>query len=70
LKDDREHVEAPRSTFRESRPPKKFPKFMALRRNVIENVVDHQVYQDAMVKDDVQDIVPGLEGQSVLGGSS
>jgi hypothetical protein len=70
LQDAQEHVEAPRSTFRESRPPKKFPNFMALRSNVIEDATDHQVYQDAMVQDDVQVIVPGLEGQPVPGGSS
>jgi hypothetical protein len=50
LKDAQEHVEAPRSTFRESKPPKKFPNFMALRSNVIEDAADHQVYQDAMVQ--------------------
>jgi hypothetical protein len=70
LKDAQEHVEAPRSTFRESRPPKKFPNFMALMSNVIEEATDHQVYQDAMVQDDVWDIVPGSEGQPVPGGSS
>jgi hypothetical protein len=36
LKDAREHAETPRSTFRESRPPKKFPKYMALMSSVID----------------------------------
>jgi hypothetical protein len=53
LKDAQEHVEAPRSIVSESRPPKKFPNFMALRNNIIEEAVDHRVYQDAMVQDDV-----------------
>jgi hypothetical protein len=70
LKDVQEHVEAPRSTVKESRPPKKFPNFMALRSNVIEEAADHQVYQDATVQKDVQDIVPRSKGQLVPGGSS
>jgi hypothetical protein len=70
LKDAQEHVEAPRSTVRESRPPKKFPNFMALISNVIEEATNHQVYQDAMVQDDVWDIVPRSEGQPVPGGRS
>ena len=36
LRDAHEHVEASRSTFRESRPPKKFPNYMALMTSVIE----------------------------------
>jgi hypothetical protein len=44
LEDAQEHVEAPRSTFRESGPLKKFPKFMALMSNIIEEAVDEQVY--------------------------
>jgi hypothetical protein len=70
LKNAQEHVEAPRSTFRESMPPKKFPNFMALRSNVIKETIDHQVYQDDMVQDDVHDIVPRSEGQPVPSGSS
>jgi transposase InsO family protein len=70
MKDAQEHVEAPRSTFRESRPLKKFPNFMALMSNVIEEATNQQVYQDAMMEDDVWDIVPGSEGQPVPGGSS
>jgi hypothetical protein len=49
LKDAQKHVEAPRSTVRESMPPKKFPNFMALSNNVIEEEIDHHFYQNAMV---------------------
>jgi hypothetical protein len=70
LKDAQEHVEAPRSTVGERRPPTKFPNLMALTSNVIEEAVDHRVYQDAMVQDDVSDIVSGLERQPIQGGSS
>jgi hypothetical protein len=66
LKDAREHVEAPRSIVGESKPPKKFSNFMALRSNVIEEATNHQVYQDAMM----QDIVSESDEQQVLGGSS
>jgi hypothetical protein len=52
--------------FKESKPPKKFPNFMALRSNVNEEAADHQVYQDAMVKD----IVLGSKVRPVQGGSS
>jgi hypothetical protein len=44
LKDTQHLFEAPRSTFKESKPPKKFLKFMALGSNVIEDAADHQVY--------------------------
>jgi hypothetical protein len=53
LKDSQEHVEAPRSIVRESKPLKKFPNFLALTSNVIEETTNHQVYQDAMMQDDV-----------------
>jgi len=43
---------------------------MALMSNLIEEVVDQQVYQDALMEDDVWDIVLGFEGQLVPGGSS
>jgi hypothetical protein len=36
LRDAQEYVEAPRSTFRERRPPKKFPNYMALMSNIID----------------------------------
>ena len=44
LKNDQEHVEAPRSAYGERRPLKNFPNFMALMSNVIEEVMDQQVY--------------------------
>jgi hypothetical protein len=59
--DAQEQVEAPRSTLRESRPPTKFPNFKALICYVIEEVVVQQEQQDALVQDDVCDIVPGSE---------
>jgi hypothetical protein len=79
LRDAQEYVGAPRSTFRESRPLKKFPNYMALMSNIIDSepssfqeAVDQQVWWDAMVeytsimKNDVWDIVPRLEGKSIV----
>jgi hypothetical protein len=37
LKDAQEHVEAPRSTLRETKPPKKFPNFVALMSRIIDS---------------------------------
>jgi hypothetical protein len=79
LRDAQEHVESPRSTFRESRPLKKFPNYMALMSNILDSkpssfleVADQQVWWDAMVeeytiimKNDVGYIVPRLEGKLV-----
>jgi hypothetical protein len=70
LRDDQEQVEAPRSTFRESMPPKKFPNFVVLMNNVIENAVDQQVQHDDLVQDDVYDIMPRPEEKIVPGVSS
>jgi hypothetical protein len=36
LRDAREHVETPRTTFRESRPSKKFPNYMALMSSILD----------------------------------
>jgi hypothetical protein len=36
LKDARKHIEAPRSTFKESRPPRKFPNYMTLMSSIID----------------------------------
>jgi hypothetical protein len=80
LRDAQEYVEDRRSTFRESRPPKKFPNYMALISIIInskpsnyQEAADRQVWQDAMVeeytsimKNDVWDIVPRLEGKSIV----
>jgi hypothetical protein len=77
LRNAKEHIEAPRSTFRESRPLKKFLNYMALLSCIIdskassfEEAIDQQVWRNAMVKDDVWDIVPRLEGKLVSGSSS
>jgi hypothetical protein len=70
MKDAQEHVEAPRSIVRESRPSKKLPNFMALMSNIIKEAANQQVYQDAMIEDDVWDIVPRQEGQPIPSGSS
>jgi hypothetical protein len=70
LTDDQKQVKTLRSTFSESRPPKKFLEFMELMSNVIEKEADHQVQHDVLVKDDVRDIVLGPEGKPVPGGSS
>jgi hypothetical protein len=60
LRDAQEKVEAPRSTFRESRPPKKFPNFMVLMSSIIDSksssvqeATDQQVWRDSMGQDDV-----------------
>jgi hypothetical protein len=37
LRDAQEHAEAPRSIFRESRPSRKFPNFMALMNRIIDS---------------------------------
>jgi hypothetical protein len=49
LRDAQEQVEAPRSTFRQRETSKKFPNFMALMSNVIEEATDQQVQQDALM---------------------
>jgi hypothetical protein len=55
-----EHVEAPMSTFKESRPSKKFLNYMALLNCLInpkatnfEEATNQQVWRDAIVKDNV-----------------
>jgi hypothetical protein len=79
LRDVEEHVEAPSSTFRESRPPTRFSSYLALMSNIsesepstFEEAADEQVWRDAMVEEyssimrnDVWDIVPRLEGKSM-----
>jgi hypothetical protein len=80
LWDAQKHVEPPKSTFRESRPPRKFPQYMALMTSIIdsepssyEEAANQQVWQDAMVEEhnsimrnDVWEIVSRPEGKSVL----
>jgi transposase InsO family protein len=80
LRDAQEHVEAPKTTFRESRPPRKFSTYMALMTNIIdsepsnfEEATNQQVWRDAMVeehnsimKNDVWEIVPRPVGKSVV----
>jgi hypothetical protein len=58
LRDAQEHVETPRSTFRESKPPRKFPDYMALISSILDSepssfqeAIDQQVWQDAMVEE-------------------
>jgi hypothetical protein len=77
IEDAQEHVEAPRNTFRESKPSKKFPNYMVLMSSIIDSksssfqeATDQHVWRNSMMKDDVWDIVPGPEGKLVLGGSS
>jgi hypothetical protein len=80
LRDAQEYIEAPRSTLRESRPSKKFSNYMELMSNNIDSKplsaqegANQRVWCDAMVeeytsvmKNDVWDIVPRLEGKSVV----
>jgi hypothetical protein len=74
-----EYVGAPRSTFRKSRPSKKFPNYKALMSSIIDSkpsnfqkVADQQVWRDAIVeytsimKNDVCDIVPRPKGKSIV----
>jgi hypothetical protein len=41
LRDAQEHVEAPKITFRESRPSQKFLTYMALMTNIIDSELSH-----------------------------
>jgi hypothetical protein len=80
LRDAHEYVEAPRITLRESRPSKKFSNYMALMSNIIDSKpfsaqegANQHVWCDAMVeeytsvmKNDLWDIMPRLEGKSVV----
>jgi hypothetical protein len=80
LRDAQEHVETPRSTFRESRAPMKFPEYMELMTSIldlepcsIQEAAYQQVWWDTMVeeytsimKNDAWDIVSRLEGKSVV----
>jgi hypothetical protein len=81
-----EHVEAPRSTFREVRPLRQFPRYMLLMSDIIdsrpssyEEAACQQVWRDAMVeeyasimKNDVWILCRGHKGNqwSVLSGST
>jgi hypothetical protein len=79
LRDAQEHVETPRSTFRESKPPKKFPDYMRLMSSILESepsifqkAANQQVWRDAMVeyisiiKNDVWNIVRRSKGKSIV----
>ena len=75
LKDAQEHVEAPRRSFRESRPPQKYMALMCdiFEPTSFEEASKQQVWQDAMkeeyssiMRNDVWDVVPRPEGKSVV----
>jgi hypothetical protein len=58
LRDAHEHVETPRSTFRERKPPKKFLHNTALMNNILDfkpsnfqEAIDQHVWQDGMVEE-------------------
>jgi hypothetical protein len=55
LRDAQEHVEAPRSIFRESRPPKKFPNFVALMSSIIDS-------ESSSVQEEVDQGLVGCHG--------
>jgi hypothetical protein len=75
-----EHVEPPKTTFRESRPPQKFSTYMALMTNLIdsepsifEETTSQQVWRDAMVEEhnsimrnDVWEIMSRPKGKFVV----
>jgi hypothetical protein len=76
------HVETPRSTFRKRRPPKKFLGYMVLMSNILDSEPSsfqeetYQVWWDATMEDytsimnnDVWEIVPRLERNSVMSSS-
>jgi hypothetical protein len=69
LMDAQEKVEAPRSILRVSRPSTKFPNFRALICYIIEEEIVQQEQQNALVQDDMCDIVSRLEGEPILSGS-
>lgn len=67
------------STFRDSRPPKKFPDYIALMSNIIDckaSCFKEEAHQKAwwyvvleytsIMKNDVWDIVPRSEGKSIV----
>jgi hypothetical protein len=77
LMDAQEKEEAPRSTLRERKPLTKFANFMALICSIIDSVTssiqgaaDQRCWRDASERDDVCDIVLGLEEEPVPCGSS
>jgi hypothetical protein len=58
LRDAQEYVGVPRSTFRESKPLKKFPNYMALMSSIIDSEsssfqerANQQVWRDAIVEE-------------------
>jgi len=58
LGDAQEHVEAPKSSFKVSRPPRKFLNYMAFITSIIdlepssfEEVTNQQIWRDAMVEE-------------------
>jgi hypothetical protein len=58
LRDAREHVKPPRTTLQESKPPRKFPTYMALMTNIIdsepsnfEEAASQQMWRDAMMEE-------------------
>jgi hypothetical protein len=80
-RDAQEHVEAPKSTFKKSRPPMRFSSYMALTSSIIgydptnvEEATYQQLSRDAMMeeyhpimKNDVWDIVSRPEENSMVG---
>jgi hypothetical protein len=78
--DAHDHFETPRITFREIRPPKKFPYYTELMKSILDfkpsnfqKAADQQVWREAMLeeytsimKSDVWEIVPRSEGKIVV----
>ena len=70
-------METPRSIVKESRPLKKCSYFRALicciidfETSSVQGAVDQQSWRDAIVQDDVCDIVPRSKAKPILGSSS
>ena len=63
-------MERPRSLVKQSKPPNKFMNYMALKSSIIKETIDEQVWRNAMMEDNVWDIVPQPRGKPIPGGSS
>jgi transposase InsO family protein len=48
LRDARDHVESPNTTFQESRPPRKFPTYMALTTSIIDS--EPSIYEEVSIQ--------------------
>jgi len=57
-------VEAPRSTFQESMPLKRFLNYLRLMTNIIEEATNKELWRKSMLKDDAWDILAKVKGEA------